>query len=54
MCFQCLCNLAELESKDVKLVDLIQTLGEYLNDEDGAIREKSTTPTASYNCTDAD
>ncbi len=32
----------KLERKDVKLVDVIQSLGEYLSNEDGAIRTKST------------
>lgn len=31
----------ELEEKQIKLLDLIQSLGEYLNNDDAAIRAKS-------------
>lgn len=34
---------AELESKELKLVTLVESLGEYLNNEDGKIRAKSET-----------
>lgn len=33
--------IVELESKQLKLVDLIQSLGEYLNNEEAALRIKS-------------
>lgn len=33
--------MIELESKELKLLDLIQSLGEYLNNDDGPIRGKS-------------
>jgi hypothetical protein len=32
----------ELEKKELKLLDLIQSLGEYLNHEEGSFRAKST------------
>lgn len=31
----------ELETKELKLIDLVQSLGEYLNNEDGTLRAKS-------------
>lgn len=40
---QCIANLlVELQSKDLKLVSLIESLGEYLNNDDAKIRAKST------------
>lgn len=35
-------TLIELESKQLKLVDLIESLGEYLNNDDVSIRNKGT------------
>jgi len=32
----------ELESKQLKLIDLVQSLGEYLNNDDPGLRTKST------------
>lgn len=34
-------NLAELEARQATLVDVVQSLGEYINDEDGIIRGKA-------------
>jgi hypothetical protein len=34
-------DFQELEAKQLKLIDLIQSLGEYLNNEDAVLRTKS-------------
>jgi len=41
-CSTLLINASELESKQLKLIDLVQSLGEYLNNDDPSLRTKST------------
>lgn len=36
-----LTSYAELESKQLTLINIVQSLGEYINDEDGTIRSKA-------------
>lgn len=35
--------VTEVESKEITLIDLVQSLGEYINDEDPSIRSKAVT-----------
>ena len=35
--------IAELVSQEISLVDIVQSLGEFINDEDSAIRSKAIT-----------
>jgi hypothetical protein len=44
----------ELQAKELKLLDLIESLGQYLNSDDGVIRGKSVTIFAilTVHCTD--
>lgn len=36
-------KIAELENKEISLIEVVQSLGEYINDEDSSIRSRAVT-----------